>query len=40
MVLAYVQNANHLRKDRGWFIPQNVRSGAMTAAFHRLLIYL
>ena len=40
MVLTYVKNVNHLRKDNEWFIAQTVSFGTMTAAFQHLLIYL
>ena len=33
MVLTYVKNADHLQKDRRWFIAQTVSFGTMTAAF-------
>ena len=33
MVLTYVKNVNHLRKDSGWFIAQTASFGTMTAAF-------
>ena len=40
MVLSYVKNLNHLRKDKAWFIAQTVSFGAIAAAFQQLLIYL